>query len=266
SSEYTAQSLVAVKAELKNTTEAIRGIISNVQQNTHAGEKARAAAKEAVEVGKANLEMMRQMKNTGPQTNGTISYAAMAARGAALAGIPNTQVPRAPSAQTQREVIVTLRDASIIQSMRAMNTRNHNSHVERAIAHSGNENTASIKVLSNQLKSGDLSIKTATSSEVEALKQFADDWVHRIGHRATVRIPTYGVLAHSIRTNSIDMTRFEETRDQILQDNRPFIPQAEIRYIGWLTRNAHTKAASSVIIEFTKPEDSNKIIDKGLIW
>ena len=265
--ETTVNTLDAIKNEVKNNTETIRGMVTNVQRNMHAGEEARAAAKEAVEVGKKNLEMARQMKNTGQQTNGTISYAAMAARGTTLAGIPNIQVPRAKSVQTQREVIINIRDPSTIQSLRAMNPRDLNAHVERAITQSGNENIANIKILSsNQLKSGDLSIKTATSSEVEALKQFAEDWVHRIGHRAVVRIPTYGVIAHSIRTSTMDTTKFEETRDQILQDNRPFIPQAEIKYIGWLTRNARTKTASSIIIEFTKPEDANKIIDEGLIW
>ena len=96
-----------------------------------------------------------------------------------------------------------------------MNPRNLKAHVERAITQSRNENIVNIKILSsNQLKSGDLSIKTTTSSEVEALKQFADDWVHRIGRRAMVRIPTYGVIAHSIRTSTMDMTKFEEIRDR----------------------------------------------------
>ena len=36
--------------------------------------------------------------------------------------------------------------------------------------------------------------------------------------------------------------------------------------MGWLTRNATSKTASSVIIEFTKPEDANKVIDEGLVW
>lgn len=62
------------------------------------------------------------------------------------------------------------------------------------------------------------------------------------------------------------MDKFGEIRDNILQDNRPFIPRAEIKYVSWLTRNAVSKSASSVIIEFTKPEDANKIIDKGLVW
>jgi hypothetical protein len=64
----------------------------------------------------------------------------------------------------------------------------------------------------------------------------------------------------------MEMDKFEEIVDNILRDNQPFIPRAEIKYVGWLTRNATSKSASSVIIEFTKPEDANKIIDEGLVW
>jgi hypothetical protein len=79
-------------------------------------------------------------------------------------------------------------------------------------------------------------------------------------------ITTYGIIAHSIRTSMMDMDRFEETRDQLLLDNKLFILHAEIKYIGWLTRNAPTKAFSSIIIEFSRLENANKIIDEGLIW
>ena len=58
----------------------------------------------------------------------------------------------------------------------------------------------------------------------------------------------------------------KRTKSKFLQENRPFIPQAEIRHTGWLTRDASAKTATSIIIEFTKPEDANKIIDEGLIW
>jgi hypothetical protein len=180
SSDNTARMLDAVKqelkTELKNTADTVNAIAANVQLNMRAGEDAKTAAKEAVEVGKANLQMARQIKNAGPQTGGALSYAAMAARGATLTGTPNIQVPRMPPMQTQREVVMTIRDPSTVSSLRAMNPRNLNAHVERAIAQSGNENIASIKVLLlNQLRSRDLSIKTATSNEAEALKQFADD-------------------------------------------------------------------------------------------
>ncbi|KAK1020780.1 hypothetical protein LTS16_026898, partial [Friedmanniomyces endolithicus] len=118
---------------------------------------------------------------------------------------------------------------------------------------------------SNQLKSGDLSIRTISNSEAQTLRSHADDWAHRIGPGAAVRKPTYVVLAQGIRTSTMDMDKFEEVRDNILQDNRPFIPKAEIKYIGWLTKKAPSKSASSVIIECTKPEDANRIIDEGLV-
>jgi hypothetical protein len=142
SSDNAARMLDAIKhklkTETKNTADTIHAIAANVQLNTRAGEDAKTAAKEAVKVGKANLQMARQIKNAGPQADGALSYAAMAARGATLAGTPNTQVARMRSMQTQREVVVTIRGPSTVLSLRAMNSRNVNAHAERAIAQSGN--------------------------------------------------------------------------------------------------------------------------------
>jgi hypothetical protein len=53
-----------------------------------------------------------------------------------------------PSMQTQREVVMTIRNPTTVLSLQAINPRNLNAHVERAIAQSRNENIASIKVLS----------------------------------------------------------------------------------------------------------------------
>lgn len=91
----------------------------------------------------------------------------MVARGQTLAGTYNTQSHKGPSAQTQREIIVNIRDSFTVQSLWAMNPRNLKAHVERAIEQSGNENITNIKIASsNRMKSGDLSIKTANSKEV----------------------------------------------------------------------------------------------------
>lgn len=114
-----------------------------------------------------------------------MSYAAVAARGVPLAGKYNAESLKAPSAQTQREVIANIRDPLAILSLRAMSPGNLEIHVQRAIERSGNENIASVKIVSfHQLKSGDLSIRIAGSNEVEALRQFADNW------GSTVQIPT----------------------------------------------------------------------------
>ena len=66
-------------------------------------------------------------------------------------------------------------------------------------------------------------------------------------------------------TRSMDMDKFEGNRDSILMENRPFIPKAEIKYMVWLTRNGAKKTTTSMIIEFSRPEDANKIISEGLV-
>lgn len=116
-----------------------------------------------------------------------------------------------------------------------MNPRNLNVFVERAITQSRIKNTNIIKVLSsNWLKSGDLSIETATSTKAEALKQFADKWVDRVGNRAAIQITTYGIIPHSTSNSIVNIERFEDLGLQILLYNKPFIPQAEIKYVKLL--------------------------------
>ncbi|KAF2252868.1 hypothetical protein BU26DRAFT_560213 [Trematosphaeria pertusa] len=82
----------------------------------------------------------------------------------------------------------------------------------------------------------------------------------------SVQIPTYGVLAHSIRTSTMDTGKFEENRTQIPEDNRPFRPRADIERVEWLTRDTSVKTTATFAIEFTKPEDADEIVDEDLIW
>ncbi|KIV98862.1 uncharacterized protein PV09_09388 [Verruconis gallopava] len=64
----------------------------------------------------------------------------------------------------------------------------------------------------------------------------------------------------------MNMEKPDEIKGAILQDHRPFTLEAEIKYVGWLTCKTPDKTMSSIIIEFTRPEDANKIIDEGLGW
>jgi hypothetical protein len=215
--ENTAQTLEQIKQELKSTVELVQQSATNIQRDGNTAEEARATAKDTTEVGKATLEVVRKIRNKRAepqeQANGPMSYAGAAARGVPLAGTYNAQTLKASFAYTQREVIMNIIDPLIIQSLGVMNPSSLRLHVQRTIEQSGNDNTASVKIVSsNQLKSGDLSIKTASSSEFEALRQFTDNWAHRIGGGTTVQIPTYGVLTHGIRTSTMDMSKYEENR------------------------------------------------------
>ncbi|KAJ6439009.1 reverse transcriptase [Purpureocillium lavendulum] len=267
--QNTIKAISDIRDELQNANKISQQTITTIQDNANVALATGATAKEAVEIGKATYKMVKEMKpgGTPSQSNMAQTYASIVARGGLTASMHNPVNHRASPVQAQREIIVNIRDPVTITNIRAMSPRSLKAHVDRAIEQSNNEHINKIKVVSsNQLKSGDLSIKTVTSAETEALRQFAEDWEHRIGNGATVRIVTYGVLAHGIRPSSMDMDHFDEVKDGILQDNKPFIPNAEIKYIGWLTRSSPSKSASSVIVEFARAEDANRIIDEGLIW
>ncbi|KAK0263147.1 hypothetical protein LTS00_018085 [Friedmanniomyces endolithicus] len=216
----------------KEPTQALSKIREDMKSNTSTADRSIAAieevktlVREAAERGKTAAGMLRDIKNKGPQLGGStaLSYVAVAASGTIAPNIHNRQSVQTTSTQTQREVTVNIRNRLTIQSLRAMNPRNLIAHVERAIQSSGNEHIMNVEVMSsNQLKSGDLSIRTISNSEAQTLRSHADDWAHRIGAGAAVRKPTYVVLAQGIRTSTMDMDKFEEVRDNILQDNRPF--------------------------------------------
>jgi hypothetical protein len=98
-----------LRTELRNTTNTVHAIATEVQQSMMAREKVKATAKEAVEVRKANIDMTRRIKNAKPQTSCAVGYASIAAKGGTSASTPITQARRIPSLQAQNEVVVTLR-------------------------------------------------------------------------------------------------------------------------------------------------------------
>ena len=280
------QAITTIQSDLKTTAETVQSTAMRIQQNTVThqqiailSQETNQAVKEAAETRRTTTELLQETNDIAKATNdiakaiqptpsSKASYASVLSSNTAPLSKPITISTQTSSfIQAQREIIVKIIDPPTIESLRAKNPRNLQNHVDRAIEQSRNKHIERIRVASaNQLKSGDLSIKTSNRNEAEALKQFANDWINRIGRGTSIRLPTYGILAHGIRTSSIDMEKFNEIKAELLHDNRPFIPNADIKYIGWLSRAASTKSASTIIVEFTNPEDANKIIDEGLIW
>ncbi|KIV98682.1 uncharacterized protein PV09_09538 [Verruconis gallopava] len=232
-----------IAKEIYNIKEELKNLAVKVQKGITAGETATVPATEAAEVGKTVTAIARDIKNRGTQhqIGGLMSYAAAAAHGALIA---NTHM--------QREIIINIRNAQTIQHLRAMNPRIMKAYIDTAIAQSENKHIAKITTISaNQLKSGDLSIRTATNSEMQTLREFMDDWVPRLGSGKLVHTHTYRVIIYSIHTSMMNTKRFKEVKAEILQANRAFLPIADIKYIGWLTRRPPNKSMSSIVIKFT---------------
>ena len=282
------QAIANVQNDLRITTETIKTTAATAVQHTAdmhqqmamMNQETNQTVREAAESGRAATILLHDATNEITKVTNDItkmvqssppskvSYASVVGSNTTPISKPITISTQTSSfLQAQREIIVKITDVGTIESLRTKNPRNLQNHVDRAIEQSKNRHIEKIRSASaNQLKSGDLSIKTLNRSDAEALKQFAEDWIARLGKGTSIRLPTYGILVHGIRISSMDMEKFDEIKAELLHDNRAFVPNADIKYIGWLSRAALTKRASTIIVEFTNPEDANKMIDEGLIW
>jgi hypothetical protein len=168
------------------------------------------------------------------------------------------------TAYKDRAVAVKLKDHGIAQRYRNQPPSWTRQQVETAIR--DNVQTKAIKVVAaHQLKSGDIQIFTSSTAEATRLKE-DKGWLRGLGENAEVIVPTYGVIVHGIHTSSINIKDQKATIQQMLADNYTVIPHAKISYIGWLTKEATSKRASSIVVEFTEPEMANAIIYAGMAW
>jgi hypothetical protein len=182
--ESTVRAIGNVTTDLKKTDTLVQKTIEWMKETTTTAEQTKAAAKEAVEISKTTLNMVGEMTvaNQQHQTKIAQTYASVAARCGLASSMHNPPNRRTLTTQPQREIIVNIRDPVTIVNFRATTPRALKAHIDRAIEESGNEHIAKIKIAStNQLKSGDLSIKAATTADMEILRQFAGDWEQRIG-------------------------------------------------------------------------------------
>ncbi|TKA58673.1 hypothetical protein B0A49_11945 [Cryomyces minteri] len=96
------------------------------------------------------------------------------------------------------------------------------------------------------------------------IQKFAEDWVGVWGREAQVIVPTYGVLVHGVQTKFMDPSDMTKAMRLLQAENAPRMPRAEIKYVGWLTKSAVNKKNSTLIVEFTRPEDANEAINWGM--
>lgn len=102
----------------------------------------------------------------------------------------------------------------------------------------------------------------------EVLCKYADDWVQAFGKEAHVRMLTWGVVAHGMSTQTMDLSpeRLRTTADLLRGENQhTWGKDAENLHLSWLVKPRESKREGSIVIEFTSPVVANRTIDMGTI-
>ncbi|KAH7370254.1 hypothetical protein BKA65DRAFT_602701 [Rhexocercosporidium sp. MPI-PUGE-AT-0058] len=81
-----------------------------------------------------------------------------------------------------------------------------------------------------------ISTKTSLFIQAQPIKQSKNKYIkririNRIKRGTNIRLSTYRILAHGIKTNLINIKKFDEIKAELLHDNRPFILNVDIKYI-----------------------------------
>lgn len=79
-----------------------------------------------------------------------------------------------------------------------------------------------------KLKSGDIVVYTANDIVIKKLLE-NDSWTELLGREAKPITRTFGVVAHTVRIDSIDLSHKEITIEKIRAKNAASIPGLEIK-------------------------------------
>ena len=179
---------------------------------------------------------------------------------------PNSR-PSTNMSMRERETIVKL-DAKSAAVLRPVTPEDIQKRVNEAVKSQVHlMGKAPQVVAAKQLKSGDVVLYTASTSDADTLKSSEAHWVRVLGSTARIVRPTYGVIAHGVGTNkeSIDTDNQQRAIEKIETENAPLHPGAKVTYVGWLTREGKRKPASSLVVEFTTKQHANRVIQEGLL-
>lgn len=116
-----------------------------------------------------------------------------------------------------------------------------------------------------QLSSGDLFVYTKTPEDRQKLIDEARKWTPGM---ATVAPDTYQVVMHNVRVASIDLSIKEtaETIKDMLFENRHWLRgDSRITHVRWLGEKPEN-GVTSIVVNFSHPEDANAALDKGITW
>ncbi|KAJ1706369.1 hypothetical protein NYO67_11485 [Aspergillus flavus] len=173
------------------------------------------------------------------------------------------------------EVIVKLGDSATVETFRKLKHTEIRLRAERArLKGSKTDEAATLAstqfVAARQLKSGDLSLTLRNAKEAE-IARCHRSWVTSLGAKATIRLPTWGVVVHDFPVRSVGDLAQPRERDRVTKDllaaNRHAWGEAEVAHLCWLTGTPTAgKKSSAIVVEFTHPMPANNAIDRGTIW
>ena len=125
-------------------------------------------------------------------------------------------------------------------------------------------------IAARELKSGDISLQTASVEAREALEK-EGTWLKSLADSTRILRQSFPLLVHGVCIAAVDTTNQEASIKEIVRKNQILHSGLEIMKISWPKWATKEKIAgvpkrySSLLIEVATPEMGNRILEEGLL-
>lgn len=172
-------------------------------------------------------EQITAIKNSSPTTKQ--SYADITSRGAAqkaTTGVPFTTNSNSPPYNKANEIVIKLNDKDSVTALSNQSPENILQDINHFLQ-AKNISHTEIRA-AQKLKSGDIAIHSANKKETKKLVE-EESWTQVLGKNACMVTWTFGIIAHAVRIDSINMKEKEGVIEQICTENIVSIPGLDIK-------------------------------------
>jgi hypothetical protein len=238
--------------------------VKELQLSLEAAELANQTLRTDVILIKNNIQLIQDtLLNTTNNPTRPHTYAQATSKHLPHSQHPPLSLPKAPGIPKEHELIVKLHDSNPDLPIRRVTNEQIIDQVNEALigGPTGDPATKYVRAV-KRLPSGDITLYTANRAHTDYLIKHRERWEKVISNKAKAHIPTYGILAHGISTE-INISDTHKLAEDIKWDN-PCLAEATITYIGWLKRDLDGKRASTLVIEFAKPQHADEMIRNGM--
>ncbi|KAF3481534.1 uncharacterized protein GIQ15_04293 [Arthroderma uncinatum] len=174
-----------------------------------------------------------------------------------------TPAPRPTNGQ--RELLVKLNEPNPTAATRQATAEEIKEKVNSVLRNNQEQNLKEIQIIAvKRHPSGDLTLYTNSQADAKRMISYRNGWTKSLGEKASIKVPTYGILIHGISTQMEAENQIE--MEEKIRWNNPSLATARVAYSGWLKRDRGNKRASSVVVEFEKEEDADYAIQNGIVF
>ena len=235
-----------------------------MKKQQEAAKKAETLQKSAAYAGRAGGAIQTGGTSCAGNTWATVASAQTIGQQLQQWPLPSQAAPTVADARKSRQVVVRISN----EEQKKLMVGTPLSQLTQVLQGLGGAATSIIAT--QKTRGGDILLDTASVEAKEELER-DNGWIKEVHSSARILHKTYQVAVHGARIGAVDTKSQKGAIESLKEANKKLHPDLEIAAVEWpgfayrTKDNGSQKQSSTLIVETTKPEVANRLIDNSLV-